>query len=294
MTPGQFPLRILLVLGAFAPAVCQDLSEIQIEKVSGGYRFPTAPLWAHEGYLFFADPPSSKVFRWIPGRKPEPFLEKSPGASGLGLDTRAQLYVCEARARRIVRFDREKRATTFVEQYQGKRLNAPNDVTVRRDGQVYFTDPAFGYQQDTRELDFYGIYHATPKGELSLVSKWTTRPNGIALAPNGRVLYIADSDRRSIRAYDLDRRGAASNERTLVTGIEGSPKGLAVDENGSLYVAAKNIYVYASNGKPVGKIQFGDPPTGCAFGEGDLQALYVTAGDSVYRVRLNVKGAVQY
>ncbi len=127
---------------------------------------------------------------------------------------------------------------------KAKRFNAPNDIVVRRDGQVYFTDPAFGNQQDTRELDFYGVYHITPKGELDVIAKWKTRPNGIALSPNGRLCTSPIRTTRSVRAYDLDGKGVASKERVVVDKIPGVPDGLRTDEKGNLYVAATRCTSY--------------------------------------------------
>ena len=283
-------LLAILALGGHS----QDFTDIKIEKVvTAGYRYTTAPAWSREG-LFFADQPANHVIQWAPGHQPETYLDDAPGASGLAFDTQGRLYVSESRARRVVRVDQKKRVQTIAEKYQGKRLNAPNDLVVRKDGNVYFTDPAFGYQEDTRELDFYGVYRITPHGELDLVAKSSSRPHGIALAPNGRILYVSDSDLRTVRAYDLDRGGAASNERVFARGIQGVPSGLCVDEKGDLYAAAKNIEVYAADGKHLRTIEFGTRPSDCTFGDGDLQSLFVTAGPSIYRLRLDVKGALQY
>ena len=127
----------------------------------------------------------------------------------------------------------------LASKFEGKRLNAPNDIIVRRDGHIYFTDPAFGDQQDHRELDFFGVYHITPKGDLEAIAKWKTRPNGITLTANGKVLYVADSDARVIRAFDLDKSGAASKERVVIENIPGVPDGIRTDEKGNIYVAAK-------------------------------------------------------
>ena len=143
----------------------------------------------------------------------------------------------------------------LAERWQGKRLNAPNDIVVRQDGQVFFTDPAFGNQQDAREIDFFGVYHLSPRGELDVIAKPKGRPNGIALSPNGRILYVSNSDEHNVRAYDLDHNGAASNERVLVSGIEGVPDGMRVDEKGNLYLAANKIEVYTPDGKSLGAIE---------------------------------------
>jgi gluconolactonase len=284
----------VLLLIAPVMGVSQDSPEIKIEKViTAGYRFTNGPAWSRDGSLLFCDPPANHIIHWTPGQKPGLFLDDAQGASGLSFDSQGRLYVCQGRAHRLIRIDQKKHIQPIAEKYQGKRLNAPNAVAVRKDGNIYFTDPAFGYQQDDRELNFYGVYRVTAKGEIEAIAKSASRPNGIGLSPNGRTLYVSDSDRRTLRVYDLDRSGAASNERTLVNGIEGVPRGLCVDEKGNVYVAARYIDVYSPEGKRLSRIEFGTSPSSCAFGDGDLQSLYVTAGPSLYRVRLDVKGATQ-
>lgn len=280
----------LLLLGAVV-GFPQDLAEREINKVAAGYRYLSGAVWAHEGYLLFSDIPSNQILRWIPGQKPDVYMESAQGASGMAFDAQGRLFICESRARRVIRIDKRKRTETAAEKWQGKRLNAPNDIVVRKDGNAYFTDPAFGYQQDQRELDFYGVFRITSKGELELVAKSQTRPNGVALSPNGRILYVSDSDRRAVRAYDLDKAGAPSNERTFIHGIDGVPAGMCVDEKGNVYVTGKNVQVYSPEGKQISHIELQAASSNCTFGEADLQSLLITSGPSLYRVRLNVKGA---
>jgi gluconolactonase len=286
-------LAPLLCLFPIALAA-QDHLPVQLEKIASGFRYATAPVWSREGFLLFADTPANVIIRWIPGQKPERFLEDISGPAGLGFDTSGRLYICEGRGRRVVRVDKNKKVETLAERWQGKRLNAPNDIAVRRDGHAWFTDPAFGYQQDARDLDFYGIFRMTSKGEIEPVAKWTTRPNGLALSPNGRTLYVADSDRRQVRSFEIDRGGNTSGERVFASNLDGIPNAITVDEKGNVYVAGRNISVFSPEGKRIDRIQFADSITGCAFGEADLQSLFVTAGGALYRVRLNVKGALQH
>ncbi|MEO8026431.1 MAG: SMP-30/gluconolactonase/LRE family protein, partial [Bryobacteraceae bacterium] len=218
--------------------------------------------------------------------------ERPGGASGNAFDAQRRLYSCEFRERRVVRFDSKKdKLEVLADKFEGKRFNAPNDLAVRKDGHVWFTDPAFGNQADKRELDFYGIFHISPKGEVDAAARWKTRPNGIALAPNGRILYVSNSDERTVHAFDLERNGTLSNDRVLISGIEGVPGGIRTDEKGNLYVAGKYLFVFAPTGKPIGKIEVAEPPSNCAFGDGDLSTLYITARTSVYRVKIGVKGA---
>jgi gluconolactonase len=272
----------------------QDFSEIHIEKVEAGHTFTEGPVWSREGFLLFSDVPKDVIVKHAPGQKAEKFREKSNGANGNTFDAQGRLYTCESRTRRVVRTDKKGNLETLVERFEGKRLNAPNDIVVRHDGQIYFTDPAFGNQADARELDFYGVFHVTPKGQISVVAKPKGRPNGIALSPNGKILYIGNSDERNIRAYDLDGKGDPSNERVLIQDIDGVPDGMKVDEKGNLYVTARGVHVFNAHGVKLTTIELGETPANCAFGEPDFQTLFVTARTSVYRIRLDVKGSIQY
>ena len=272
----------------------QDFSKIQVEKVAAGYRFTEGPVYSREGFLLFSDVPNNKILKLTPGEGISVFRENSNGANGNTFDAQGRLITCESRSRRVTRTDKKGHIEVLAERWEGKRLNAPNDVVARRDGHIYFTDPAFGNQADSRELDFYGIYHITPKSELRLIAKPEGRPNGIALSPNGRILYVSISDDRSIRAFDVDRSGAVSNEREFISGIEGPPDGIRVDERGNLYVTAKSLSVYSPQGKLLHTIEIAETPRNCAFGDPDFQTLYITAMTSIYRIRLDVKGAVQY
>ena len=281
---------VLFIVGCFA----QDFTELRPQKIATNYVFTEGPVWSHEGYLVFSDIPGNKLLKFTPGEPPTIFRDNSNGAIGNSFDEQGRLYTCESHARRVTRTDKKGRVEVLAERWQGKRLNAPNDIVVRRDGQVYFTDPAFGNQRDTRELDFCGVFRISHHGELDLVAKFKTRPNGIALAPNGRVLYVTNSDERNVRAYDLDKNGSASNERVLISNIAGIPDGVKVDESGNLYIAATQIEIYSAEGKHLGSIRSYETPSNCAFGDADFQSLYITARTSLYRVRLNVKGSVQY
>jgi gluconolactonase len=291
-------VRVLFALAFAARVFAQDFSHIEVQRVVKDLHFAEGPAWSYEGFLLFSDTVVDKLHKLTPGAGDAVYAERAGGVIGNAYDMEGRLYTCEFRERRVTRTLKNGKIEVLASRFEGKRFNAPNDIVVRRDGHVYFTDPAFGAQQDTRELDFYGVYHVTPKGELEVVAKWKTRPNGIALSPNGRILYVSDSDERSVRAYELDGKGNASKERIVVDKIAGVPDGLRTDEKGNLYVAAKQVYVYAlSNNGPaklLGEVPVGETPSNMAFGDPDMQTLYITARTSVYRVRLGVKGALPY
>jgi gluconolactonase len=287
------PLYPILLLACFVPvssAAAQDFANIRIDKVAIGYVYSEGPAWSPNGFLIFSDIPNNKLLQFTPGQPPSVYRENSSGATGNRFDAQGRLYTCESHLRRLTRTDKKGKVEVLAERWQGKRLNAPNDLAIRKEGDVYFTDPAFGNQQDARELDFFGVYHITRKGELEVIAKPKGRPNGIALAPDGRTLYVSNSDEKNVRAYDLDKAGAASNERIVISGLEGVPDGICVDEKGNLYVAADEIQVYSPEGKKLGTIQTEEPPSNCTFGDADLGSLYITARSTLYRARLDVKG----
>jgi len=291
------------------PALSQIFTDIHVEKVAGKLLYAAGPVWSRDGYLVYSDIPASRIYTLIPPPPAEEnessaavltearialYRENSGGAAGITLDAQGRLYTCETHARRVTRTDKRGKLEVLASKYQGKRLNSPGDIVVRHDGQVYFTDPAFGSANEARELDFYGVFHITPKGEISLVSKWPTRPRGVTLSPNGGTLYVADADLHLVRAYDLDPHGASSNERVFVSNIKGVPGGLRTDEHGNIYVAAAEVPVYSPSGKQIGVIPTSEVPSNLAFGDDDFSSLYITAHTSVYRLHLQVKGSVQY
>jgi gluconolactonase len=283
---ARLPLSGLVLALLVLPLAAQDFSEVKVEKVAHGYRFTEGPVWSRDGYLIFSDVSANKIMKHTPAGT-EVYREASNGAAGNAFDTQGRLYTCETHARRVTRSDKKGRIEVLADKWDGKRLNAPNDIVVSKPGHVYFTDPAFGNQHDTRELDFYGVYHITPKGQLTVIAKPAGRPNGIALSPNGRILYVANSDERNIRAYDVDRDGEVSGERVAISKIDGIPDGIRTDEKGNLYVAAKGVAVYTPEGKLLATIPVAETPSNCAFGDADSQTLYITARTSVYRVRLS-------
>jgi len=277
-----------------AIAWAQAPQEYTVQVVASGLHYADGPVWSLEDFLLFSDTVTDQQHKFTPGKGVSEAGTRAGGTAGNAYDEKGNLYTCEFRERRVTRTAKNGKVDVIAARFEGKRLNAPNDVVVRRDGNVYFTDPAFGNQQDTRELDFDGVFRVTARGQLEAVAKWKTRPNGLALSPNGRTLYVSDSDGQSIHAFDLDRAGAASNDRVVISKIPGVPAGLRTDEMGKIYVAAKDVLVYSPQGELIRSIKMGETPSNLAFGDPDFSTLFVTARTSVYRIRVGVKGAVPY
>jgi gluconolactonase len=276
-----------VLCAAFLLPLAAEDPAFTFSELVKGLTFSEGPAWSvKDAYFVFSDTPADRLLKWVPGEKVQVFREKANGPSGNAFDAQGRLYTCETRTRRVTRTEKNGAIDVLADKWEGKRLNAPNDIAVSRTGHVYFTDPAFGEQSDHRELDFYGVYHIPPKGPMKLVAKPTGRPNGIALSSSGRLLYVVNTDERNVRAYDVDKNGETSNERVLVSKIAGVPGGIAVDDEGKLYVAADGILIYTADGHFVRKIEMHDRPSNCVLGEADRKSLLITAGSTVYRSRI--------
>ena len=278
------------------PFLCfaQDLTQYTIETISASHKFAEGPAWsAREGHLIFSDVPANQLFK-IDNKGRTVFRENSGGANGNAYDDKGRLYTCESRSRRVVRVDKKGPPEVLAEVFEGKKLNGPNDIVVTRNEHAYFTDPAFGDSVDKRELPFYGVFHISPKGVVTAVLKWQTRPNGLAIGADGKTLYIGNSDERNVRAFDVGKDGELTNERILVAKTEGVPAGIEVDAQGNVFVAAKGVAIYSPAGKLVTTISLAEKPSNMVFGDGTLQTLYVTARSTIYRILMQTKGVSIY
>jgi len=286
-------LRALIVLlTASSPLAAQDFSQLQVEQVAGTFPGGEGSVWSREGFLIFSDYSQDRLYKYVPGKTPEVYREDSHGANGNTLDRHGRLYTCEYKARRVTRTDRTGRIEVLVDRFEGKRFNAPNDIVVRRDEHVYFTDPLYT-PLDQRDLDYFGIYHVTPKGRIEAIARLQTRPNGVTLSPDGRILYVGNTNERNVRAYDLNRNGEASNERVVISDLPGGPDGIRTDAKGNLYLTSRGIAVYSPAGQLLARIALPGNARNLAFGDADLRTLYVI-GNSLFRVRVPIPGSIQY
>jgi gluconolactonase len=264
-----------------------------VERFGGDFGYIEGPVWSKQGFLIFSDMFDSKILKMSQANHPEIYRDDTNGANGNAMDVEGRLYSCERDGRRVVRLEKDGSLTVIASEFEGKRVNDPNDIVVRRDGQVYFSDPAPKDSLQHFELGYAGVYHVTPSGRISLVAKMP-RPNGVTLTPDGHTLYVADTLQRKILAYDLDAEGNASHERVFISDIDGGPDGLRVAANGNVYIACRGVAIYSPQGKFIKMIEFPETPANLTFGDSDLKTIYVTARTSVYRVRIPDQGYLLY
>lgn len=289
--------------------------DAKLEVISAGFEWSEGPVWspALKG-LLFSDIPRNSVMLWEEGKGVRLYLKPSgytgsveyglePGSNGLTLDPKGRLISCEHGDRRVSVLEAEGGKRTLVDNYQGKRLNSPNDATFRRNGDLYFTDPPYGlpknWDDPRRELDFCGVYRYDRDGKLTLLTKEMSRPNGIAFSPDEKTLYVANSDpKRAIwMAFPVKEDGTLGSGRvfadvtSMVGQHKGLPDGMKVDQNGNLFATGPGgVHIYAPDGKLLGRIETGEATANCAWGD-DGTTLYVTADMWLCRIKTKTKGA---
>ena len=264
-----------------------------VERVAGGFTFTEGPVWlAARGVLLFSDVPADTINQLQPPATITVFRRPTGESNGLGLDPQGRLIASEGGNRRVSRTLTEGTVVTVADRWQGKRLNSPNDNITRSDGTIYFTDPPYGLPPgQPRELDFQGVFRVDPGGTLHLESTEFNRPNGVALSPDEKTLYVDDTEDGLVRKFPVRRDGSLGASTTFVPSTGGGGDGMAVDDAGNVYVATDGgIKVYRPNGAPWGTIPVPEVPSNCAFGGADRKTLYITAKTSLYRVALRIPG----
>jgi len=275
----------------------------QVEKVAGDFQFTEGPLWHPEGFLLFSDIPANTIYQWTPNKKPEIFRRPSGNANGNTLDREGRLLTAEHSNRRVSRTEKDGSIVTLASQYEGKRLNSPNDLVVKSEGSIYFTDPPYGIKPEQEELGFYGVYRLAPDGKLTLLVKDFVRPNGIAFSPDEKKLYVNDSEKGHIRVFDVKPDGTLENGQLFAElkdpSKKGVPDGMKVDQEGNVYsTGAGGIWVFSGSGNLLGILEVPEVAANLAWGDSlqdssasrDYKTLYITASNSLYRIRLKIPG----
>jgi gluconolactonase len=277
------------------PLSLDDIVDGALEKIAEGHGFTEGPVWSPEGYLLYSDIPADTIFQWTEGGGSSAFITPSGNSNGLIFDAMGRLLAGEHGGRRISRRVIGMDAETVVDQFEGKKLNSPNDLVLRSDGTIYFTDPPYGIQPQQQELAFQGVFRVAPGGEIALIADDFDRPNGIVLSPDESTLYVADTAKEHVRSFAVQAGGEVTGGAVFVdlkSDLQGNPDGMAVDVFGDIYVTGGGgVRVVTPAGAVLGTIMVPEGVTNCTFGDPDGMALFLTAPPNVYRLRLKVKGA---
>ncbi|HYV34914.1 MAG TPA: SMP-30/gluconolactonase/LRE family protein [Gemmataceae bacterium] len=290
--------------------------DAQLEKIADGFQFTEGAVWYKAGdCLLFSDIPNNVVVKWQQGKGTSEFLKPSgytgktprggakggfdmPGSNGLAVDPAGRLVLCEHGDRRVTRIEKDGKKTVLADKYDGKRLNSPNDLTIHPNGDIYFTDPAYGLAKgDKRELDYMGVFCIHAKdGKVTLVAK-DLQPNGIALSPDAKSLYVTNTNVWMVYPLNADGTIGAgkvfSDPRKWTPAVKGNAilDGMKVDAQGNVFATGPGgLCVMSPDGTLLGIFRTGEQTANCCFGEADGQTLFVCANRKIGRVRVTTKG----
>jgi gluconolactonase len=270
----------------------------ELRRLAGGFEFTEGPLWLADGRLRFQDIKASRSYQIDLDGKVSIIREETRAANGQTFTSDGWIVFCEQDGRRVSRMKVDgSQVETVVEEYRGKRLNSPNDVICRSDGLIYFTDPPYGAPPD-RPLNFQGVYSLDQNGNLTLLLDDFEKPNGLALSPDERILYICYTARYHIRAYDVLANGELDRSSgriaaTMAPDQPGGPDGMKIDRDGRLYVAvALGVWVFEPDGRLLGIVSTPKRPANLAWGGPEGKTLAITMVDEVLSLTFEVEGCL--
>ncbi|MCX6132910.1 MAG: SMP-30/gluconolactonase/LRE family protein [Ignavibacteriales bacterium] len=268
--------------------------EAKLEKLASGLLQPEGPVWKDGAGLLFSDIKRNLINVWSPlDGSVKLYLQPSDSSNGMTFDQQGRLVLTQMRLRRVARQELNGTITPLASTYDGKKLNSPNDLVVRSDGSIFFTDPDFNIPSgQKRELNFKGIFRITPKGALVLLDSAFDKPNGICFSPDEKKLYVNESARCLIYVWDVIGDSLIVNKLLFYSiPATGYADGMKVDPSGNLYCAGPTgVWIISPTGQYLGKIAMTENPSNCAWGDNDRKTLYMTAGSSLYRIRTITTG----
>lgn len=294
------PPKRQFALEAISPQFWTLLShKAKLTQVAKGFGFTEGPVWDQRNFLYVSDEVQNKIYKVFPDGHREALISLGD-PDGNTYDLEHHLIDCASVLRAVIRVSPDGQYTILANRYEGKRLNTPNDVVLGPDRALYFTDPTLDFTKDMKqEIPFQGVYRLDNRGQLRLETKDLTQPNGLAFSPDGKTLYIDDSAKLNIRAYQFDSDGTLSHGRIFgdekgAPG-EGVPDGMKVDRRGDLFVVGpRGIWVWSASGEHLGTIVMPEQPANLAWGGRNYSTLYITATTSVYSLPTRVRGFVPY
>lgn len=267
----------------------------QVEKLAGDFKFTEGPTCDAVGNVLFTDQPNDRIMKWSADGKLSTFLQPAGRANGMCFDRKGNLLACADEKNELWSIAPDGKTTVVLKEYQGKPLNGPNDVWVRPDGGLYFTDPFYKrpwWQHDKMPQDGQHVYYLAPdRQKLQRVADDLRQPNGIIGTPDGKKLYVADIGARKTYSYDIQPDGVLANKKLF---CELGSDGMTLDNEGNVYLTGKGVIVFDKSGRQIEHIAVEEPWTAnVSFGGPDKQTLFITASKGFYAIRMRVKGANQ-
>jgi len=305
MNQLQFKIKILLLFVIalnFTNIIYSQMSENKkhiliakgavLTKLSDQYSFTEGPVADKKGNIFFTDQPNNKILKWSVNGELSVYMENAGRANGLYFDHEGNLLACADEKNEIWKIDQNKKITVLVNDFEGKRLNGPNDLWVDPKGGIYFTDPF--YQRDywahtSKEIEKESVYYLSPdKSKITNVANDLIKPNGIIGTSDGKMLFVADIEANKTYSYIINNDGSLG-EKTLFT--ESGSDGITIDETGNIYLTGKGVSIFNPSGEKIAHIDVPEPWTAnLCFGGKKFKTLFITAGKSVYTLEMNICG----
>lgn len=284
-------------------------SGVTVEKLATGFTFTEGPIWHPDGYLLFSDMPEDVRRKWSDGEGIVEVMRPTNKCNGMALDADLRLIVCEHSTSHVVRAELNADGTEASREviawsHDGVALNSPNDVIVKSDGAIYFSDPTYGRMDvfghpREQEMSHQGVYRIAPdSGNLQLLADDFAQPNGLCFSPDESILYVNDSERVHVRAFDVAADGSLANGRMVLEGIgtgniaDGIPDGMKCDVDGNIWVTGPGgVWVMSPGGEHLGTVEIPEHVGNLNWGGSDWDVLYVTSSTSLYRFATKTSGA---
>lgn len=300
MSKGVFVAGVVMVGVAASLAFAGDggvvAPDAKVEKLADGFKFTEGATCDPDGNVFFTDQPNDRILRWSVDGKLTTWMQPAGRSNGMIFDPKGNLFACaDGKNELWLIGHKTKKPVVLVRDYKGKLLNGPNDVWLRPDGGLYFTDPYYKrdyWKRGPKEQAVEGVYYLTPdRKKLTRVVDDLKQPNGITGTPDGKTLYVADIAAGKTYAYDIQADGALAKKRFF---CEAGSDGMTIDAEGNLYLTRAGVSVFDKTGKKIQTIEVPEQPANVCFGGKDRKTLFITARTGLYSVRMRTKGVDEH